>query len=552
MITEVFADFKAPTGGSGADEGKEWFEIYNASDAPIDLQGLRIDHSRPDGSKLKSHTMETFTLAPGAYVTLGNSAPDLLPPYVDYGYSADLGDMFNTDGGKIALNCGDTEIDSANYDSVKEGHSRELTSATFPDYTLNDDLNNWCQGNDTEFEDSNFGTPGSDNDCTPVIAGVCNDNGTMRDVVAPMPGQLVISEVMPSPNAVSDTVGEWFEVTALADVDLNGLAPDRAGDSSAPQALDNPDCVHLATGERAIFAKSADMTMNGGLPTPVVGTFGFALVGGSMASPGDVQILSGGTVIDAVTWTSSTNGASLTLDPTKIDANINDDETNFCAATSAYGDGDLGTPLAANDACPVVVPAGMCDDGVTIRPIVTPAAGDLVISEVHMHPTPTQSQREWYEITNISGAAFDLNGLGLDRDADNSKPNVITSSTCKSVPAGKQALFARNADSATNGMLPAVDATFGFSLVDSNSNCRILDCTVAGSCDTSTPTGAVLDSVAWTTKYGDDTSSGTAGASSQLKVLATGSTFPTGWCLSANAYGDGADKGTPKADNDCP
>src|SRR4051812_7610181 len=123
VVTEVFADFKAPTGGTGADEGKEWFEIFNASDNAIDLEGMRVDHGRPDGSKIKSHVMTTVTLAPGEYLTLGNSPPDLTPPYIDYGYSADLGDMFNTDGGKISLNCGDTEIDNAIYDSVKEGHS---------------------------------------------------------------------------------------------------------------------------------------------------------------------------------------------------------------------------------------------------------------------------------------------------------------------------------------------------------------------------------------------------------------------------------------------
>ena len=51
VITEVFADFKAPTGGTGTDAGKEWFEIYNATDRPIELEGLTLTHSRPDGSK---------------------------------------------------------------------------------------------------------------------------------------------------------------------------------------------------------------------------------------------------------------------------------------------------------------------------------------------------------------------------------------------------------------------------------------------------------------------------------------------------------------------
>ncbi|MDB4962401.1 MAG: Hemolysin-type calcium-binding region, partial [Myxococcales bacterium] len=103
VITEVFADSKAPPGGSGTDEGKEWFEIYNASDRAVELAGLTITHSRPDGSRAKAHVVKDVTIAPGQFFTLGNSASDLLPAYIDYGYSADLGDFFNTDGGKLAL-----------------------------------------------------------------------------------------------------------------------------------------------------------------------------------------------------------------------------------------------------------------------------------------------------------------------------------------------------------------------------------------------------------------------------------------------------------------
>ena len=39
VITEVFADYEAPPGGTGTDAGKEWFEIYNASDRPLVAQG---------------------------------------------------------------------------------------------------------------------------------------------------------------------------------------------------------------------------------------------------------------------------------------------------------------------------------------------------------------------------------------------------------------------------------------------------------------------------------------------------------------------------------
>jgi lamin tail-like protein len=547
VITEVFADYQAPAGGSGADEGKEWFEIYNASDRPLDLTGLTIVHSRPDDSKANTHTVSSLTIPPGEYLVLGNAAPDLVPPYVSYGYGADLGDFFNTDGGKLALKCGDAEIDSAVYDTVKAGHSRELTAAQPPDYTLNDDLAQWCQGNDLEFDAGNFGTPGQDNDCTPVVVGQCTDANGMRDTVLPGAGDLVITEVMPNPAATSDTTGEWFEVQAAKDVDVNGVGLDRAGDTANPIVLDSPMCLHIAAGDRAIFARSSDMTMNGGLPAaPLLGTFTFALVDGTAAAPGDVQLLAGTTVIDAIHWTSTRSGASHSLDPTHIDAIANDDESNFCDATSTYGAGDKGTPALANDACPVTVPPGMCDDAGTLRPIVKPAAGKLVISEIMINPKveTTPGAQEWIEITNTGTTAFDLNELGIDQAAGTRPPDVINASACKSVPAGGFALFVHTTDPATNGGNATFDATYGFTLSNSGGDVQIMD-------------GAtVLDAVTW-----GSVSAGSFDAKSiqidpdHLNTTDNDTLALTAGaiCLGATGYGDMTNQGTPRAANaQCP
>src|SRR5687768_12935591 len=62
VITEVFANFKAPVGGSGVDDGKEWFEIHNASDRVIELEGLRISHGRPDDAEPQTHVMSSVTI----------------------------------------------------------------------------------------------------------------------------------------------------------------------------------------------------------------------------------------------------------------------------------------------------------------------------------------------------------------------------------------------------------------------------------------------------------------------------------------------------------
>ncbi len=528
VITEVFAD---PMGGGG-----EWLEIYNNAERPVELEGLTVTHSRKDGSEEKSHVVREQVIAPEQYFTLGNMPADQPAPYIDYGYGGDLGSLYNTGGGKLALICGTTEIDSATYDQIKLGHSRELTAGDPPDAALNDDPANWCQSNATEFTMGNFGTPGEDNDCEPVAAGGCDDQGAARDIIPPGEGDLVITEVMPDPTQVSDATGEWFEIQAMKSVDLNGVALDRGGDAAPPMTLGGTECIHMSPGDYAVLAKTADAASNGGLPAAsVLGTFSFALVAGTPTTPGDVRLLNGTTVIDAITWPGSTNGKALQLAPGAIDAISNDDPSNFCDATAPYGLGDLGTPGAANGSCPLVPPAGMCNDPATstVRAIVKPTMGALVITEIMPNPKIEPGQ-EWFEITNTSHVAFDLNELGLDRAGDSRPPDVIHAVDCKSIGPGELALFARSADPATNAMLPPVDATFGFSMINSGGDVQVVD-------------GAtVLDAVTW--------ASSTDGVSSQLEpahFTTTDNDSAANFCAAVAPYGDGTNRGTPKAANAC-
>src|SRR5262245_50613933 len=123
--------------------------------------------------------MVAVRIASAQYFTLGNAAHGATLLYIDYGYGGDLGDLFNSGGGKLTLSCDDVEIDSAVYDDVREGHARELSAAQPSDYTRNDSLETWCQATDSEFETGNFGTSGAANDCAPFAAGRCDDDDTM-------------------------------------------------------------------------------------------------------------------------------------------------------------------------------------------------------------------------------------------------------------------------------------------------------------------------------------------------------------------------------------
>jgi hypothetical protein len=557
VITEVFADVKASGDRAGVDTGKEWFEIYNATDRPIELAGLTVAHSRPDGSRRNSHTLTGGTIAPGRFFTLGNAPPELVPPYVDRGYGPDLGDLFNSEGGQLALSCGAAEIDRATYDGVREGHSRQLTAAQPPDHTLNDQQDRWCQASGAEFEDGNFGTPGTDNDCRPIITGQCSDGGpmgptgqigTMRDAVAPVPGDLVITEIMPSPGVASDTAGEWFEVQVLHDVDLNGVGLDRLGDTRKPDLLASAGCLRVRAGSHVVFARSTSPSSNGGIATAsIAGTFGFAMIAGSAAAPGDVAIVAGATVIDAVRWTRTTAGKALQLDPDLVDAIANDTESNFCDATRTYnvpttGAPDLGTPGTANSQCALLPPAGICDDGGALRAIVGPRPGTLVISELLIDPANVDvmgepsldAQREWFEIANVGATRFDLNDLAVRRVGGTG--TTVVSARCVSVAPGGFAVLARSAEPAVNGMLPAVDATFRLGLVDRSGDLQI----AAGA--------VVLDEVRWTSVG--------SGATRQLdirRMTTTDNDSAGAFCAATTPYGDGSNKGSPGAANTpCP
>jgi Lamin Tail Domain len=544
VITEIFADYAAPAGSSGADTGNEWFEIYNASTAPIDLKGVVLTLSRPDGTSVKTHAMAEATIAPGAYFVLGDVDPGQVPAWVDYGYGSDLGEMFNTNGGKLALSCNDVEVDHALYDTVESGFSQQFDGSEAPDYTSNDDLAKWCPAdaaNSPEFTPSNYGTPGAANqDCVTTQAGMCNDNGTQRAVVPPGPGDLVIDEVMASPSG-TDSEQEWFEVYVARSVDLNGVGLDRAGDSSSPDVLTSPDCMTVATGDYLVFAKSTDSGLNGMLPR-VDGTFKFSLVG-----TGDIQVLDpDGNLVDAVTWTSAATGASRQLDPDFSDATANDMERYWCDATIPWvagpPPGDDGSPGAVNEQCAILPPAGMCHDTGTNadRNIVPPTAGQLVITEVFPNQTGNDDQKkDWFEAR--AAADVDLNDSQIGRSGGTQ--TKIASADCIHLDVGDYALFAGSTVSGTNGGLPTVTASFPFNLVQGSSgspgDVQILD-----------PQGTLVDAVTWT--------GSTDGAARQLSSdiiaaidAATQNDDPASpiWCDATTAY-NGTDLGTPGADND--
>src|SRR5262249_38516508 len=156
------------------------------------------------------------------------------------------------------------------------------------DATSNDFDANWCDGL-IFYGAGDFGTPGQANSLCPIVVqpGMCLDGTRPRNIVAPGPGDLVISEIMQDPTAVGDTDGEWFEVTLKKDVDLNEIELGAINSTSITK-IGGTDCRRRTAGTRLLFAKNDDPTMNGGL-TGIEDMFGFSLSNGA----GSLQIVSG-------------------------------------------------------------------------------------------------------------------------------------------------------------------------------------------------------------------------------------------------------------------
>ncbi|MFO7567092.1 MAG: lamin tail domain-containing protein [Enhygromyxa sp.] len=521
VISEIVADVEGP------DKGLEWFEIYNASSSPIELEGRTLVYSRADGTRRKTHTIaRSLELAPGGYLTVGAMLDEITQgvEHLDYGYGEDLGEFGNS-GGYLAIECEGEIVDEVFYADVVPTASRVFDGSRVPDAVANDYLDSWCDSR-TEFSPGFAATPRAPND----VCGsqtTCLLDGESVPVIPPAPGELLITEVMANPDAVGDAVGEWFEIHSLATAEfhLNGVEIGRSLDSDAQETVAAAECIVIAPGSYAIMARSRDENENGGLPAEaIVWQTGVSLTN----TDGSLWLGAEGELLDAVTWTTARAGEATQLDPGAFDPIVNDELGNWCDATTPYGLGDLGTPGAANLQCASAPTEGQCDDNGRMRDIVPVELGNLVINEVHPDPAVVaDADGEWFELL-VKGPG-DLNGLQIGKAG--SVSSTVAAPHCIAVDAGQYVVLARKADPAVNGGLPQVDAVFNMALNNSNSDLFI------------GYGGEVWDQVTW--------SSSTAG---RARSLSFGNITPesnddeAAWCEAVDLYGDG-DYGTPGVQN---
>lgn len=186
------------------------------------------------------------------------------------------------------------------------------------------------------------------------------------------PPPLVINEIMQNPSAVSDDFGEYFEIynAGTLDVDITGwTVKDDDSDSFVIAAT----LVVPADGY-VVLGKDADTAVNGGVPVDYA-------FGGDMflSNSSDELVLIDLDLVevDRVNWDNGAtfpdpNGMSMALIDPAMDNNVG---ANWCESGTAFGDGDFGSPGAAND-CFVAPPVDLCVASVTHTIMEVQGSGD--------------------------------------------------------------------------------------------------------------------------------------------------------------------------------
>ena len=453
VITEFMADVP------GTDTGKEWIEIYNSTKKEVDLKGLTLVAAKPDGSREKTHTIAEGKIKPANYFVLGDSVEKPLPSHIDYSYGDGLGALGN-ESGLIAIRCGTVKIDEVKYTTpAKSGASRLLSgSIPVPDSAVNDLEENFCDAT-IEYAPGLFGSPGTPNEACATVApeGTCiNLIGEAVPIARPRPGELVITEFLANPKApIEDTNGEWFEIYALAPVDLNELVVSNGGTRN--HVIKSANCLRLEAGQYAVLARKSEPEINGGIANVLTA------VSISLANNGGVIILtSGETEIDRVAYATSKDGVAAQLDPQKLTALDNDNASNFCDAVDPYGTGDnLGTPGAANKPCPLPPDPNKCNENGGSRLIDPSAVGDLVITEFMADPKAVlDNQGEYVEL--FVKRNLDLNGVEIKNEGTGRF--TLESADCLPVLANSHIVFVKNTDPTVNGGIADAYSVLGLNL----------------------------------------------------------------------------------------
>lgn len=165
-------------------------------------------------------------------------------------------------------------------------------------------------------------------------------------------GEILITEIMYDPAALSDTEGEWFEIYNHSGRTLNlqnlVLTRDDLNRHVITESIEIPPAGYY------VFQRTSQST--GALNSYVYGSaITLSNTGATLAIYNEGSESDPGSLIFSVNYGESSfpsgSGASISLNPLLMDAVSAISGTSWCVSSSAYDTGDLGTPGSVNDAC---------------------------------------------------------------------------------------------------------------------------------------------------------------------------------------------------------
>ncbi len=354
----------APSADAGADQnGVEGTRTFLDGDASRDPENARLTYlwtltTQPNGSSatIADRTLERIPFTPDA-------------PGV-YEFSLVVNDGL-VDSASDTVRLTAEAANSAPVAAAGADFAVKVGEGTFLDGTASSDAENdaltylwsWAQkpaGSTVSFDDATSSTP----IFTPDLPGTYRVSLMVSDtkmssapdevtitVTFAFPvneGDLVITEIMSNPNILLDSVGEWFELYNPTNTTFelkDCVISDFDSDTHIVQ-----QSVVVQPLSYTTFARSGTPGFS---PDYVWSNF-------SIANTNDEIILEcGGNEISNIlidNGFTSTNGASLSLLDQKRNETDNDQGGNWCVTTTPMGNGDFGTPGAANmfsgAACP--------------------------------------------------------------------------------------------------------------------------------------------------------------------------------------------------------
>lgn len=137
-----------------ADADGQWIELYNASGAPIELQGVAIEIR--DNTADRVLLRRPLTVAAGAYVVAGKYPDETRPAHIDVGWGATPGLPANA---VLTASCGAQALDVVAYTNLPSPEENRDPAppdppsgdkGTYalglapPDAVGNDTAGNWC------------------------------------------------------------------------------------------------------------------------------------------------------------------------------------------------------------------------------------------------------------------------------------------------------------------------------------------------------------------------------------------------------------------------